>query len=489
MRLRPRRPPGEAAAAGVAGPPESAGDAEAAGDAQAAGDAEAAGHPESAADAAPAASGVGVRSRRRILLVIGAVAVVALGVGLAAGQFIRSPADAASRAESPEAAPITVPVERRELASQVTTRGDVAFAGSVEVELELGALDTPPVVTGHVPERGDELTAGEPALEVVGRPVLALPGELPMYRSLRPGMSGPDVEQLKQALRAVGLDPGGEDDQYRPATAAAVAQLFDRAGYPPPEPDQEAQAELAAAEEAVATAEQELDAAEQSLAALENGPQAAADPELIAAEQAVEQAAEQLTEAEEAEQQAQTQAGTPLPAAEVYYFPELPQQVHEVQVARGDLAEGEVMAVSGADLQVTADLSEADRELLSEGMTALLDLPGGEVEGTVAEIRAADGGERHQAVITPPELSPEQVDELPENLRVQVPVGSTEGEVLAVPLAALTAGAGHEARVEVVRDGDTDFVIVDVGLVAEGYAEVIPVDQELAEGDLVVVGE
>jgi hypothetical protein len=58
-----------------------------------------------------------------------------------------------------------------------------------------------------------------------------------------------------------------------------------------------------------------------------------------------------------------------------------------------------------------------------------------------------------------------------------------------VPLAALTAGPGGESRVEVQRNGEMVLVEVEVGLTADGYAEVEPVDGELAEGDLVVVGE
>jgi hypothetical protein len=71
-----------------------------------------------------------------------------------------------------------------------------------------------------------------------------------------------------------------------------------------------------------------------------------------------------------------------------------------------------------------------------------------------------------------------------------VPVSSTGGEVLAVPLAALTAGPGGEARVELVDGEDDDGTLLEVttGLSADGFVEVTPVDGDLAEGDLVVVG-
>ena len=67
-----------------------------------------------------------------------------------------------------------------------------------------------------------------------------------------------------------------------------------------------------------------------------------------------------------------------------------------------------------------------------------------------------------------------------------IPVGATNGEVLAVPLAALSAGPGGGSRVEVVRPGGgRELVPVDVGLSAGGYAEI---RGAVSEGDLVVVG-
>jgi len=428
-----------------------------------------------------------IRSRRRTLLFTAGIAVVALVAGLVAGQFIRSPADAASRAEAPDASVITVPVERRVLETEIRTRGDAAFAGSVEITLELGGLETPPVVTGHVPERGDEIAEGEPLLEVVGRPILALAGELPMYRSLSPGMSGPDVTQLKQTLRRLGLNPGADDDRYTWATGEAVAELFRRAGYQPPQPDPAVAADLQAAQEALTAAEDELAAAEDALAALADAEPEPPEAELAEARRRVERAKEAREGARRDHTEAQSRAGTPLPISEVYYLPTLPRHVDSVGVARGDLAEGVVMSVSSSDLQITTgDLSEADRAALTEGMAATLHLPTGEVVGTVVEVAAA-------AVIEPPDLTGEEIDALLEqgNILVVIPVESTGGEVLAVPLAALTAGPDGESRVEVQRAGapTTELVAVEVGLVAQGYAEVTAVDGELAEGDLVVVGE
>ena len=172
----------------------------------------------------------------RVIWVIAAVAVVSLIAGIALSRFVISPADAASNAAAPEGGLITVPVEFRALSNNVTIRGDANFADSVEVTVETGDLGGPAVVTGQVPEVGATLGAASVALEVTGRPVIVLPGDLPVYRTLRVGVSGPDVLQLKQALQSLGINPGNAaSNVFDAATSAAVAALYATVGYPAPE--------------------------------------------------------------------------------------------------------------------------------------------------------------------------------------------------------------------------------------------------------------
>ncbi|WP_203454415.1 hypothetical protein [Jiangella aurantiaca] len=423
---------------------------------------------------------------------MGGTAVIALGAGIFAGTRITSPADAIARTAAPEASEVTVPVELRTLNSEVVTRGDVTSAGAVDVTPETGGLETPPIVTGQVPEVGAEITEGAALLEIVGRPLIALAGELPMYRSLRPGMSGPDVEQLELTLDRLGLDPGEVDDEYTAATGNAVAELFERIGYEPPAPDPQAEAELDAANDAVDQAEDAVEDAEEALDAAAPGPDGApADEDAL--EDALDDARERLEEAEAARDEAAAAAGTPLPASEVMFVPSLPRRVDEVHVRRGGQVDGAVMSVSGASLVVTANVDEADYELLAVDQAVSIEVPTGEqVPGTITAIAEAEGegATGWDVTITPGELTPEQAEALRgQNVRVTVPIESTDGDVLAVPLAALTAGPGGESRVEVMRDGVAELVEVEVGLTAQGYAEVTAVDGTLAEGDLVVVGD
>ncbi|WP_246222447.1 peptidoglycan-binding domain-containing protein [Phytoactinopolyspora limicola] len=484
-----------------------------------------------------------MRSRSRVLGIVVVAAVLALGAGVFAGTRITSPADAAARTAPPTASDVTVPVERRTLESNVVIRGDAAYTGATTIVPEITGLDSAAVVTGHVPDVGDTIKAGGVLLEIVGRPVLALPGDLPMYRSLRPGMSGPDVEQLEKALDKLGFDPGTVDDTYTSATGRAVAELFEKAGYSPPTPAEDVVAELDAARDAVSAAEAEVADAEAALQAAGTGP---SEAEKVAAENEVNNARRELRQARSdgeadaisaaeaqlrlaeatlndlkkapdtsAEQkmldgartrlgEAQTQrdtaaanAGTPLPLSEVVFVSSLPRRVDEVQVDRGDIVDGAVMSVSGTRLAVTATVDTAARSLLDEDMEAIIELPGGdELTAPITRIRELSGdGAGYRITITPQDLSNDEVEALrSSNVKVTIPVESTDGDVLAVPLAALSAGPDGAARVEVQRpatDGEepvTDLVEVEVGLTAAGYAEVTAVDGTLDEGDLVIVG-
>ena len=76
------------------------------------------------------------------------------------------------------------------------------------------------------------------------------------------------------------------------------------------------------------------------------------------------------------------------------------------------------------------------------------------------------------------------------SVKLSIAVESTAGEVLAVPVNALSVGADGRERVQVDRgSGRTELVYVRTGLRAQGFVEVSPRDAgELKAGDLVVVG-
>jgi peptidoglycan hydrolase-like protein with peptidoglycan-binding domain len=491
----------------------------------------------------------------RTIWIMAATAVVSLGAGLVLSRIIVSPSEAAANAAPPDAGAITVPVERRVLANDVVMRGDGLYEDPIQVTVETGDIGGPAVVTGQVPEEGATIDAGSVILEITGRPVILLPGDLPVYRTLRAGVSGPDVEQLKAALNALGINPGNGSNTYDAATAAAVRELYARIGYPPPTAGEAAEAALEGAremvrmaDEQVAAAQRELNAAaagipaserirldgavtfaqlqmqerdvycstappgdpdctasakaqlktefdaavatrNEALAAVSTSAQRAA---LTAAQRARSDAAEDLAKA-------QLEVLTPMPASEVVYLPTTPRRVDAISVRRGSTVSGAVMSVSGATLQIAGNVAASDADLIAEGSPVTITLPDGEdVTGTVQSVGeqletpggAAPDPNRKRVVVVPDELTEDQRMMLQwSNVRVRIPVSSTDGEVLAVPIAALTAGPGGESRVEVLEaDGESRLVTVRLGLAAGGFVEVEGIDGPLKEGDRVVVG-
>ncbi|MCA0250779.1 MAG: hypothetical protein LCH76_00530 [Actinobacteria bacterium] len=491
----------------------------------------------------------------RAVWITALVAAICLVGGLLVGRFVLSPADAAARASAPNPGYITVAVEYGELSNDVTLRGQVGYADAVEVKLAASELADASVATGHVPDVGDELDAGDIALEIAGRPVFVLPGQLPAYRTLRMGMSGPDVSQLKKALNALDIK-AGKGDTFDETLAEAIRQLYTDSGYTAAV-DADAAAGVRAARESVRQADEGITAARKALrdagapssavkkqwnnqvnaanrevtvakkawdAARDAEP---ADPVAIASAKAAwenakdnvalvkAQRKEALKKPDTSDQKAalkaaeqrRTDAGKELtkakkaalpflPAAEVLYLTELPRRVDQVLIERGGVISGPVMSVSGATVELSGSAANSDAKLLTIGDEAFFELPDGtEHRAVISKIEPDPGGGRATITFAPDPLETEMIQQIQgSNVRVKVAVGATEGKVLSVPFAALTAGPGGESRVEVV-EGDprdenatTRLVVVTPGLAAGGYVEVTPTEGQLKEGDLVVVG-
>lgn len=238
-----------------------------------------------------------------MLALVVVVAVAAAAAGFFAGRSIKSPADAAADVEPPEASLITVPVELRELASNVVTRGDARREGSVQVSVDpsVGASSGGvAVVTGVTSPEGATVDEGSVLIEVSERPVIALQGQLPMFRSLGPGSKGDDVTQLQEALVRLGIDVP-VDGTYGEATERAVEELYTRVGYVAPGLTDEERQQLDAARESVDQAQASLNSASSSLAELRRplpeSQRLQADASLAAAEDSVALAEASATEA------------------------------------------------------------------------------------------------------------------------------------------------------------------------------------------------
>ena len=500
--------------------------------------------------------------RGRALWITVGIAALSLVLGLLVGRFAISPADAAAAAKPPKAGPVTVAVTSEELSSSVTARGDVAFANATEVNFPKS--DEPQVVTGHVPAKGDPLNTLSIALEVAGRPLIVLPGDLPAYRTLSLGMSGPDVVQFKQAMVAAGIGVGDANSNVFDAdSAAAVKALYDKAGYPAPTSDDAAEETLKGAKTAYSSTKEALSTAQAALKTASAGAKASekqtadngvrtaqraldtaraaanvaaakspqdpaevaqtqgavgdaedalalaqtqrneayAAPDTSAEAAAVASAKEQLDQAADTLKEAQDGVLPSLPETEVLYLGGLPRQVSEVTVARGDTigeSEDPALTISSAVLEITATVGSADADKVTAGGDATyVGDDGKDRHAVVATVAPADDESGKVTVtLTPDALTPDEVTALAGmNVRVSVPIKSTEGKVLAVPLAAVVTGANGGSKVEVV-DGDPASpeakkrtVKVTTGLAAGDLIEVRPAKGDLAAGDLVVVGK
>ncbi|MFB6561816.1 peptidoglycan-binding protein [Streptomyces sp. NPDC056400] len=114
--------------------------------------------------------------------------------------------------------PATAPVKRGDLSSGLQVEGTLGYAR--ERKLNAGG----PGVLTWIAGEGSALERDGKLYEVNGRPVRLMYGATPMYRPLKAGDEGEDVQQLKRNLQVLGygtgLDP--EDGTFTAGTATAV---------------------------------------------------------------------------------------------------------------------------------------------------------------------------------------------------------------------------------------------------------------------------
>ncbi len=381
---------------------------------------------------------------RTAIFVIGAVIAAGI-VGWLAGSSIESPADIAARTGPPEASLILARVERRPLSTTIVTRGTARFGSPQVLSLASSIFkEGQPGIVTSLPAPGTEIKEGQVLLTVSGRPVFLLGGAQPSYRDLGPGIAGEDVRQLEAALSRLGFDPGPIDGRFDGATAAAVATLYHRAGFEP------------------------VEATEEDLTSIR--PLAA---ELVAGSRA--------------------EAGVQVPADEVLFAINPPVRVAERTVAVGDERANPLMTVTDAVVAIDGSLPLDEARLVTRGMRVQIDEPdlGIEASGVVSRGAAGPGTDGvdgfhvyFEIVVTGASATI-----VGASVRITVPVETTRGPVLAVPVSALSLSADGSTRVQKVARGNLVVVVlVDPGLSAAGFVEVTPKQGTLEPGDMVVIG-
>jgi peptidoglycan hydrolase-like protein with peptidoglycan-binding domain len=251
--------------------------------------------------------------------------------------------------------------------------------------------------------------------------------------------------------------------------------------------------ELAALEAGVIQATAAVDVARADVAAAKDEV-SNAEAAIQTAERRVSLNAGRVTETGSAASQINAKLGIQLPANEVLFFPSLPLRVDDVTVKVGDELTGPVMTVSNSQLAVDGALSLNDAKLVRTGAAVTIEASDSDIHatGTVSELADTPGTrgvepQRYYFGVTFTENAPAAL--VGASVVLKITVSSTKGDVLALPIAALSVAADGTSRVQVrERGASTRNVTVTPGLAAKGMVEVTPTEGSLAAGDLVVVG-
>ncbi|MGH9001940.1 MAG: hypothetical protein ACRDYV_02315, partial [Acidimicrobiia bacterium] len=185
--------------------------------------------------------------------------------------------------------------------------------------------------------------------------------------------------------------------------------------------------------------------------------------------------------------------GIQVPADEVLFFPGLPLRVDDVKLQPGDETLGPVMTVTNSRLVIESAVALGDSKLIREGASVGIRAPdlGIDAKGKVTRMATAAGTngvdpQRFYLEVTPDDIT---ATLLGASVVQTISVETTEGEVLAVPVGALSETADGRTRVQVEgAGGKTRWVVVNPGLAAKGLVAVTPVSGSLKRGDMVIVG-
>ncbi len=316
------------------------------------------------------------------------------------------------------------------------------------------------------------------------------------------------TQQRNAALLLDPADPAAVD-AANDALTAAEGRLAEANRAVP-----QAQVDVETARRAVPQAQADLDASNRALAqvgpandesirqaetALANarGERRALDAprDVRTAQEQVASAERALTTAQEDLQRFLAENGTTVPAGEIIFVPQLPLRVEEAKFKIGDSASGTVLTLSSTTLAVDSSIPAADRGIVREGSKVQVEAAdfGIETEGTISFLDTkpgTNGVDAQRVYMTIALDDAELAEELAgASVRVTIPVDSTDGEVLTVPVSAIVTDPNGDTTVTVLRNGEQVEVRVRTGLASGGDVEVTPIDGTLDEGDRVIVDE
>ncbi|MFI5803387.1 peptidoglycan-binding protein [Streptomyces sp. NPDC051561] len=449
-------------------------------------------------------------------LVLGSVVIT--GAGLAATLVIKSPAQRTAETGPPTADVLTAPVEFRVLSSSVVTRGRVTAGQSVEIAPSAAGAEGggKAVVTRLPVKAGSQVKHGQSLIEISGRPLTALQGDLPAYRDLKPGSQGRDVTQLRKALSRLGHDSSGDHNGYfGEATKRALSSYYRVLGYAPLPAQEDGQEQVKAARASVKSAERRLQDVRdgqgaQSKPGKTPSPASSVGPNPSSGNGAsvgreVERATEDLKSARSDLSKAISENGPMLPASEVTFLQGFPARVESVPVSVGSVISGKAMTVSAGALVIKGALGAHEKGLVRAGqrVQVLSETDGTSAHGVVLSVADEAVREEEQSegttetrpgqaagfpfVISPDKPLPPRF--VAQDVRVTVESASSRQKVLVVPITAVSAGANGKTLVTLYDKGVRVPVEVVTGTEGDGYVEIRPLDKKAVKpGSLAVVG-
>ncbi len=447
-----------------------------------------------------AAIAPGTRRARRVLFIVGVCAALLSLGGLIGATFVKSPEQLRADAEGPARSVLTSPVERRVLKSTVIVRGVVGAGRQVEFTPVAAQGAAASVVTAVRVKQGGSVRDGDVVLSVSGRPLIVLAGSVPSYRDLVPNSDGDDVVQLQAALRRLALYSGGDvKGHFGAATKAAVKGLYKRVGFAVPEvgaPDRDSGNALRAADDAVAAAQQAVDVIQTQIA---DSPGATTPPGSPSLQRQLTAAQTVLARAQADRTSIIANTGPMVPFSEVAFIPTLPAVVTKFTAEVGDPVKAPLVVFATGALRIVAHVQPDTATMLRQGMKVDVasESLGQSVYGVIAAVgeRTTEAGQDGQvgAPFVPVTVAPSEGLSNEWNgldVRLTVIAAQTSGEVLAVPLSAVSAGADGKTTLTVLGPGGKQTLVeVRVGLSADGFVEIEPAGATVLPGDQVVVGQ
>jgi peptidoglycan hydrolase-like protein with peptidoglycan-binding domain len=155
-----------------------------------------------------------VRRALRTTAVVGGTGLVAAAVAVAASGFGGTGNTPAAATDAP---PATAQVTRATLTQTVQVNGTLGYGSAVNVSGRGHGTVT------WLPAAGTTVHRGQPVYRADNAPVPLWYGDLPLYRTLAPGVTdGADVKEVEQNLAALGYTGFTVDNTYSSATASAV---------------------------------------------------------------------------------------------------------------------------------------------------------------------------------------------------------------------------------------------------------------------------